>query len=1098
MAWSDTSGWNPQVSQYGSKKPVGEAGADGLTNKQLDMSTARNPMNFNQQNVAEPQGEKPPLPQQENKEKAQAAQQNVTEMKKKLGGAAYKIQGLVNKFLTQGTEQVRTKMTQPTYKLGADGKYTVSNLTPDEMDLSAVTAEKMAEIENIKREAAPFYEKDPTGKWQKKSLSSTVRDLNHYETLDSTGKEKVDELIGLASMINEYETKGQGDSAEALALRQQLQDMDRTGAVSGMYSAIEEYRKFAGETPEDEGMSWYGDEGSEGTSLLDIMNMDNEKVASEIKKAVVASSGLFGGDYELGLKRALDTESAEAQAAQKEEVDFRNQLMDASKVYIGDFQKKFSDNATNIKSAFDTSAPSIIAELKKDGSPNGQAALEFFTQLHSSSPENFSQLINTLLYDPASGLQRSQRKVLQEYIGNITGDKGGGELGEWLNDLGTLGYITVDDPKNPGQEKNIELNAEEKYNVLTSMKSNKPEEVKKIFENALLRNEINLNEILSQTLPKGDVKGAVNAFSKSISDSLKTFVGSKTEDAVRKTLNIDDATWNGYSREQKSTIIADALRQNPKMLMMEVEGTAKRQLDNFKKSTAEVTANIDTFLKDVDNKKVKIQAAIDSATAQKTKAVTTLQGYLSNTFQKGFSQQNFDKYMTFFNKNSEYYTMLGRNYLDLRSAAWDLVTRDTLISIKNSNPELWDAIKNPVIEPYVNLNGNDAVAETMRDPNKSKQILSNFVTSLVTNSGNVLDQVMEKSPYYANVNTFLNTALSNANSAMKNLTDSAAKATENKANLAMIEAELGKRVVSPDEIGKIAQEVGHMFENSAVKMPDGLTPEQQKQWEADLKARYISMGRGPNSYKAAMSGDGTIAKETIDAMKAMTSETAIPTDFNLANAPTVGSTPEIDFQQNTSEADVGNFTGMMNNELTRRFTPLFDTFIGEKDKIMKTERNAQFQKEQIKYRYRDLVDSLEAEAIKMNILPQMFYQILAQAMTTRPEKEDVSSVRDNPARTSPLGGVQETSTYTEPSEEVQWGPSGASYTGSISDPEVERKATEDTKNVVKEIPSNIGKPVPGATTITHSTTKSGKQKSSGSSSKSTNTKSTRENSRGKT
>ncbi|WP_434127630.1 hypothetical protein, partial [Enterococcus faecium] len=69
------------------------------------------------------------------------------------------------------------------------------------------------------------------------------------------------------------------------------------------------------------------------------------------------------------------------------------------------------------------------------------------------------------------------------------------------------------------------------------------------------------------------------------------------------------------------------------------------------------------------------------------------------------------------------------------------------------------------------------------------------------------------------------------------------------------------------------------------------------------------MGRGTNDYKSAMSGDGTIAKETIDAMKAITSETAIPTNFNLENAPTVDSTPDINFQQNTSEADVGNFTG---------------------------------------------------------------------------------------------------------------------------------------------------------------------------------------------
>lgn len=951
MAWSDSSTWNPTTSQYGSK-PATTVDSTGLTAKQQDMSTARNPMNFNQQNVVTPTGEKaPPLPQQQDIQKQQAAQANVQEMQKKLGNATYSVQGLVNKFLTQGTEQVKLAGATPQYKFNqATGQNEVSNITPSEADVSSVVAEKMGQIEEIKQAAAPYYSKDTkTGKWEKKSLPTTLRELNHYDSLDSTGKAQVDQLIGLASMINEYESRGQGGSAEAVALQQQLQQLDKNGIVSGMYKAIDDYNKFAGKAPSDKGMTWYGDTGSEGLSLQDILNMDQTKVESEIKNAIASSQGIFGGDYELGLKRQLDTESAEAKAGQQQELEYRNQLNSAAKTYFGDIQAEITKNATAIQDAFKQAAPTIISGLKADTSSSGRAALEFFTQLSDADPTEFSDLINSLLYDPSSGLQRSQRAAIEEYIGSIVPGvtSKGGKIGSWLNELSTQGYVDVDGTK-------VELNAEEKYNVLNMLKNNNTEGIKNIFENAFMRANISFDDALKKMSDTKNAPAAIAGFADSMVKSLSTFALSKTADAVRKSLNISDLDWNNISQEERNTVIADRLKQNPKLLMESVQATATQQLTNFKTQTAALKENLNNYVANIDKKKELITGAINNAMAQKNQVTQTLQGYLTDIFSRGYSSDNVKKYNDYFQKNADYFKAMGKSPADLQTAATALSARDTLLSLSHQNPELWNAIKNPQIEPYVALNANAAVANTLINPSQSMKILNEYIGALTSNSGNILDQVMVKSPYYNSIMGGINASISQANTALKTLNDTAGSAKTNLDNINTIESELGKRVFSPQEISNLALQVGHAIESSAV--------DYRQIQPTDLARGYFDMGK----YDSTKVSTGDLITANIDALKAQYAPESVPTQFGALPSAVKG--PDISIGSSIGEADIsGQIPEAVRNVVSKNLPNVNTAFSTFNKEPNLTNRKALIA----------AIDQAEADAIAAGVSPNTWQDLFS-------------------------------------------------------------------------------------------------------------------------
>ena len=820
MAYTDESGWNPTKSAYGT--PVG-----GLTDKQKDMSTARNPMNNNAQNTALPQQEakedwkptKPKLPQQADTARNEQVQADVKQLQSKIGSSAYQVQGLVNKFLKEGqaTAQVKTSMEQvfdPVTK-----KYLIKNAKPEDYDVTGAVQEKMGQLGAIKQAAAPFYSIDPaTGKYKVKTLEESIKGMENYTALDPQRKGRVDELIGVAGLINEYENRGQGGSAEAAALRQQLQQMDKTGVVSGMYKAVQDYQKFAGTGVEgSEGMQWYGDAGDEGLGLSRIMEMTNKDLEAELRKALTTGSGVFGGEYELGLKRGIDTESAEAQQAAEQETEYRNQLMEASQGFFADKKSTLMQRSGDIQKAFAAAAPAIIAEMGDD--PAGIAARDFFTKLSTTDADSFGQLISDLLYNPNSGLGTAQRKALRDMLGDLTeGGTGDGQIEDWINQLSTQGYVEDE------SGKKIDISAEDKYALLTELQSNDPdknaknERMKAIVDRVMHTNNIGnqLDGAMKVAMTEGNLAKAIAGFGSAIAQSLKTFATSKTEDAVRTSLGISDADWAGMDATKKAQAISDALAGNPDLTMKSVRDAAQVQQEAFHVAAEQMREKIAGADASLKTKIDAITKARDNIVNSGGNIIQAVRGFLSDGLVRT-SQEATKKYQDYFAKYTEQYKALGYKPAQLQEAAGSLARRDALLNLREKRPDIWKNIyKGTDIENYLNLAPGAAVDWALTREQQGGMNTTQLFSDLMTNSNNSLQTIINGVPEMLQAQEKYNAILADANQELAKATGMQGGSKEKLAVLDKMEASLKGKLFSPDQIAQMALNIGRSIEQNGV------------------------------------------------------------------------------------------------------------------------------------------------------------------------------------------------------------------------------------------------------------------------------------------
>lgn len=897
MAYDSTSTWSSSR-----KNPLmpDEVDATGLTKKQRDMSTARNPMNNNVPNTAggKPQdagltkGEqkKPPNPMAG--QRAQQAQQSVQELRGKLGSTAYEVQGLVNKFLKQGNAQAGIKSgPSVTFK---DGRYTVDNANPQELDVSAAVAEKTGQLREIQESAKDFFYQDPAGKWKKKTTDDAIKTVTDYDQLDESGKARVDELTGLVKLINEYENRGLGKSAEAQALKEQLASMDQNGIVSGLYKAIDDYKKFASD---DSSAQWYGDEGDEGLSLEEILSFDEKRIEEELRDAVTLGKGIFSGTYESGLKRQVDTESAEAQQAAKSEAQYRNDLVDASKGFITNYQTKFVEKAGVIKDAFTKAAPSVISKLQADTTPTGKAALQFFVSLQSADDKDLATVISRLLYDPSLGLQRGQREKIAEYLGAsgiLPGGKDEGKLAGWLSDLGQFGYIEEDGKK-------VELNAEEKYMMLTALRSGKSEDAASIVKSAMVRSDIDLDSALQQATATGNIAQAVEGFASSISDSLKTFAGSRTEDGVRRALGITEDKWKAMGQDERSAAISQALAENPKLLMESVDSAAndyKKQatqvVEAKKKELADASVKLDEKLKQITEAQPKIQEKYAELGNRLYQYMYT---YVTN------ASTAFGTYEKYFNANSNYFVgMLGKKPAELNSAAHALSLRDSLKQLSKDNPTMFKLVSTGEVARYLALDSKSAVAAAVSDDkmvNTFLQFYKDIETNPVTQA-----RIIDNYPGLKQQKSLIDQMAKRAAESLAQGQKMKADITKQTGSLDTFSKSLDTRIFSPEEISRLAQEVGHTIEGStAVTTGMGeITPQ-------DIAAGSVDMGDFTSQDLAGVNAESSAISQAPEALTARFGEDTMklvgPNDPVSKVAATV------------SEKDMNAWVGKNKGELDR-------------------------------------------------------------------------------------------------------------------------------------------------------------------------------------
>lgn len=492
------------------------------------------------------------------------------ELRGELGQVADEIMGYADSFLKSGEAQIGGLDSTGGVEFDPEtGSYEIVGGF-EQADFGQMAERKFNELQKMRQAADTFFVQDEeTGEWQPRNFRDVVAE--HYNALDADAKMQVDaevnKLISLAEKINRLEQLGEGESAEANALRRQLELEDKNGLVSGLYQAKERVEGLlSGET------SFYGDEGDEGYSVADLLNLSRSDIEEELKKAAASSSGLFGGDFEAAIARTLDHESEEYQNFLQEERGFRNTLGRAGRNYFTEMKRRFTQAAGKIKQALDDVAPQIMEEM--GDSIDAELAQEWFTALSSGDADDFASVMTELIYDPDSGIDVADRRTLAKYVGDVLKSEGidlgidedSALLTDAIRELEETGQITWVDEN--GVSTTVTPTGIDKERILIAMGKGE-DALKQEFKELVNNQGIRLDKTLSQITDGGSygsLERATEGFRDAIVGSLDTFKGSESEEALAYAASGGNPeAFNQMSDAEKSQYMLDYLQANPQI-----------------------------------------------------------------------------------------------------------------------------------------------------------------------------------------------------------------------------------------------------------------------------------------------------------------------------------------------------------------------------------------------------------------------------------------------------------------------------------------------------------------------------------------------------
>lgn len=585
--------------------PALDKEASGLTKKQDDMSRSFSPLNFQQQNQPK---EKPEtqvsavkVAQETQKQETQkqaapkatpadeAFQQKIAAVSQRIGNFSYALQGKVNKFLSASS----------TKGLGvSEGKMKIDPLTGvakvtglEAANIDPVVQEKLAQQAGIKETLSPFA-KDIAGKLTAKSFEDVLT--------EQWGNDP--QTIAALDLLNQYDAakNKNASNSEKAALQYQLEQADKTGLVSGLVSARNNYERMMGGSG-TEGMKFFGDSGDEGYSIYDLVQVPQEKLKSEVENAMTLSSGLFGGDFESSLRNTYDTETAKIQNAKIENLQTNKQLQNAFAGIVDEQGRSFSDRQKEYDTKFNDLGNSIAAELSASGSTN-----EAKVWMEAVSGGHVEALIKTALSDPKSGLDSTQRNELSSIMDMIKGPD------SMLDQLVANGEVAIPEIDENGKEvlnpdgtvkhQTIRPDAHDQLHMLQIIKGpDVDKDGNPIDKNKLLKDYtyslstqqgLNLGQYFEKlhkaVAEDADLGEEMNKYKTSFIQSMKNYVGSETQSLVRDHLLkagiISQAEWDKATPEAKENMVADAMEKDPsigKGLMDTLTGKLKANKDSF-------------------------------------------------------------------------------------------------------------------------------------------------------------------------------------------------------------------------------------------------------------------------------------------------------------------------------------------------------------------------------------------------------------------------------------------------------------------------------------------------------------------------------------
>jgi hypothetical protein len=579
-----------------------ETGLSGQTAKQSEMSRAFSPSNNNRQNMQEEITIRPeksgvvkaeeskqtqesvtgvPSPAQQNRTVQSAA--GMPEVQAMLGNLGIFNIGLtagVNRFVNSApfssANAQLTKGGTPVFNQ-ATGQWELPEATEVQAQTSGLVGEKLGQQEELRQMAGDMFNEDGTAKTFEQVLKK-FGDRNGDGVIDAQEQQWLNESFGIVNGIRRLQNENPY-SAQAQALRAELAAKDRNGMVSGLMQALEEYDRIVNKRVTGaEAEAYY---------LKDLLTMGQDKIEAEVQKALTASSGLFGSDYETYLTRELDKSAQEYQDAAKEDATVMQVIKDVADAWLRMYEGEFRKAKDTLNTMFKGASDGLIAnleELKKTGNKGIDQAKEWFVDtqtLVNTGNKDFGEIIFQALVDSPLGAESKRiiKKWLGETIGKDVAEKG--ILSALLEKIGTTGYFWTEDAN--GNQVQVYLNAQQKMDVV------------RIINDKNLTDQQKVDEI----------EGFVNAMSKGMGTRLEQDLSTVVTPIKSGRLATALTNWNSAMTESfagfddslvqagyGSTVQAMGRNNSPQVMQAAIEQHAQKKLDEITAALTEIHKTI--------------------------------------------------------------------------------------------------------------------------------------------------------------------------------------------------------------------------------------------------------------------------------------------------------------------------------------------------------------------------------------------------------------------------------------------------------------------------------------------------------------------------
>jgi hypothetical protein len=859
------------------------------------MQGARHPANLNQPNEVKPKGTETSAPERgtlgQQGEKLDKAQQKLQETEQgqfhaqvqgvasRLGSFGFVLQERVNQLLTKGATSVGMS-DKSMFTVNPSGEYSIQDITESSVD--PVVRQKQEEQKRLQEVLSP-YTKMVGGKAVAKSFQDVVGEMF------SKDPETASYINQAMDTLDNLNKSGKGDSSEARAAMEQLAAMDHTGDISGIFQSKRQYERMMGIPGNETDLKWYGDRGDTGYTALELSQLGADTIKSEVENSLNFSSGLFGGDFESSLQRLFDTESADIRESNRKKEAIRNQMSAGFESFVDEAGGQFADARKKYEDSFTAIGKAIVDDLQKSGK-----TIEAQMWAEAVQGGNLSGTLYSMLNDPDSGMSADQRKEITKFIGKA-GEQTGNQLFSWLNSLQQTGSITVVTKDSQGKDREVQISpdARQQLDILRVMNDPKltPEQKQAELKTLVKQMAVNPGQTIGSIVQAGiaeatrtnNLDAGLETMKTSLVESLKTFAGSLTENAVRSAMGIDDATWSKMSDEQKQNQVAQTLKDNPGL----IEGKAS---EIFSKAR-EIKTRYDQSIKTAKDNLTKRNEAIDK------EATFDEKGELTGGRLKGLSDTNasflsnlpgeisrqvvttlgsgFDLYRKGLGVNPVVAASIASGKIDpkeLGDIAMSYSYRDAIKSIQEQSPELYNLILQSAGVAVNASTYTSAIESAIRSgdtsellgitdrikafqqlpPDKLSEIFQRYI--LQARKLPIPEGPAESQPWQA----ALRLRIEQADLNRKAIDDGLAKAKAAKAETTTTGATIDNMankfdgsIFSPDQLMKYALETGKQQELGTAGMTLGVQPEVLQSLKIDPASisqingvPYVKMGDG--------------------------------------------------------------------------------------------------------------------------------------------------------------------------------------------------------------------------------------------------------------